>query len=309
MQAADTAQLFRRCIDALNQSNVAEAEACGQRLLVLGPNDAAVLQLMAQIRMAAGKLAEAERFASASLSLRPNHPATLLLGGRIAWAAGDWALAEARLRRANTSASQGPEAAFALCAFLIEAEAGWPTVLASLHLRFQNHGTGWVEIGRVLERKGEGKAALAAYDQAAKTLSAAPLHSARGGLLHAEGQLDLASEALNRAVTMDPGLVLGWFKLGLLRQDQHDLSGAVAAYRQALTLRPDLAEAETNLGVVLQEMGDLPGAKRAYGRAILLRPDSFGPIAQALTMAPVGEVWMDLAALRAHLEEEGRLAR
>jgi tetratricopeptide (TPR) repeat protein len=76
-----------------------------------------------------------------------------------------------------------------------------------------------------------------------------------------------------------------------------------------LSLRPDLAEAETNLGVVLQEQGQLTAAKQAYGRAIELRPSTFGRIAQALTTAPKGELWMDLGALRAHLSELGRLSR
>ena len=35
----------------------------------------------------------------------------------------------------------------------------------------------------------------------------------------------------------------------------------------------------------------------------------FGRIAQALTTAPKGELWMDLGALRAHLSELGRLSR
>ena len=83
----------------------------------------------------------------------------------------------------------------------------------------------------------------------------------------------------------------------------------MAAYRRALALRPDLAEAEANLGVALQEQGELTGAKQAYGRAINLMPSAFGRVAQALTTAPKGELWLDLAALRAHLSELGRLSR
>ena len=309
MQAADREHLFRRCLDALNKRDVAEAEACGQRLLMSGRNDPAVLQLMAQVRLTAGRLKDAESFAGANLVLRPDHAASLLQAGRIAWAARDMVLAEARLRKAVSIAPLEPDAAFALCALRIDVGSDWQTVLETLCQRFPNKGTGWVEIGRGLERKGEQRAALAAYDQAARTLNSAALHSARAGLLIGEGRIEAAAEALNRALTIDPGFVQAWFKLGLLRQDQGDLTGAVAAYRRALALRPDLAEVETNLGIVLQDMGDLAGAKQAYGRAILLRPDSFGPVAQALTMAATGEVWLDLSALRAHLEEEGRRSR
>jgi len=59
----------------------------------------------------------------------------------------------------------------------------------------------------------------------------------------------------------------------------------------------------------LQELGNLAAAKQAYGRAMKLMPAAFGRIAQALTTAPKGELWMDLGALRAHLSELGRLSR
>ena len=78
-------------------------------------------------------------------------------------------------------------------------------------------------------------------------------------------------------------------------QDGRLPARAEAAYRRALALRPDLAEAEANLGVVLQEQGDLDAAKQAYGRAINLMPSAFGRVAQALTTAPKGELWIDLA--------------
>ena len=62
-----------------------------------------------------------------------------------------------------------------------------------------------------------------------------------------------------------------------------------------------MAEAAVNLGICEQRMGDLEAAKNAYRQAMRIRPDTVGRIAQALTTAPKGELWLDLRALRASL--------
>ena len=102
-------------------------------------------------------------------------------------------------------------------------------------------------------------------------------------------------------MALDPASVRGWFLLGLCRQDRRAFADAAAAYRTALALRPALAEAAVNLGTALQEGGDLAGAKAAYARAVATRPDTFGRVAQAITAAPAGELWLDLDALRRRL--------
>jgi predicted TPR repeat methyltransferase len=91
--------------------------------------------------------------------------------------------------------------------------------------------------------------------------------------------------------------------VGLVRQDKREFGAAADAYGRALELRPDLAEAAVNLGICHQENGDMAAAKTAYRLALRLRPDTFGRIAQALAVAPMGEVWLDLAALRHSLAD------
>lgn len=310
MRGTDTADLFRRAIEALNGGNFDAAEAAAQDLLRHNPEDPGVHQLIASIRLAQKNAVDAERSIEASLSRRPDHGATLLLAGRIARTAGDLDLALYRLNRAREREPHQPDAAFEICAVLIErGEAGLRPALADLLARFPGFATGWVEVGRALERAGQFDAALAAFGQAAKTTNSAVLETQRAALLHHLGRYDDSIAALHKAFAIEPDFVPAWFKLGLVLQDRHDLTGAVVAYRRALALQADLVEAETNLGMVLQDSGDLEGAKRAYGRAILLRPESFGRIAQALTMGPKGELWMDLKALRDHLCDEGRLSR
>jgi tetratricopeptide (TPR) repeat protein len=93
-----------------------------------------------------------------------------------------------------------------------------------------------------------------------------------------------------------------WFDLGLVRQDLREYDKAVAAYAKALDIKPDFAEAALNRGVALQDTGDIDQAMRAYAEAYRLRPSCFGLIAQALTSAPHGRLWLDEASLRRALE-------
>jgi cytochrome c-type biogenesis protein CcmH/NrfG len=108
----------------------------------------------------------------------------------------------------------------------------------------------------------------------------------------------VARAALQQAVTLNPTASGAWFALGLTCQDLHDETKAVTAYQAALRHRPDFAEAAVNLGIALQRQGDMPAAIDAYRSAIRIRPDSFGRIAQAVTAARTGMLWLDPAAFR-----------
>src|SRR5207247_1547639 len=89
-----------------------------------------------------------------------------------------------------------------------------------------------------------------------------------------------------------------WFDLAMARQDLNDMAGAAAAYRKVLSLQPDHSEAAVNLGVVHQDSGDMEAALEAFRTAYRLRPSTFGVIANALTSAPHGRMWIDLDDLR-----------
>ncbi len=56
-------------------------------------------------------------------------------------------------------------------------------------------------------------------------------------------------------------------------QDAGELQRASAAFRRAVTLNPDYAEAYNDLGVVLESLGDLSAAEQAYKEALALKPD------------------------------------
>ena len=120
--------------------------------------------------------------------------------------------------------------------------------------------------------------------------------------LRTAGRLAEAEQALLRTVSLAPAHAPAWFDLALVRQDRRDLTGAAEALRQLLQAAPPRAEVEVNLGIVLQEAGRIDEAMRAYGRAYRLSEGSFGRIAHALAASPCGRLWLDLEALREHLQ-------
>lgn len=113
--------------------------------------------------------------------------------------------------------------------------------------------------------------------------------------------LQVGSQALERAASLAPDNVDAWFKVSLVRQDLRDLAGAIAALERVLGTHPDRVDALVNLGIVLQESGRIDDALRAYGRAYRLHEQTFGRIAHALATPNVGRLWLDLDELRAEL--------
>lgn len=188
---------------------------------------------------------------------------------------------------AHVNAGQ-PERAKLLCEHTLAGHGPHPAVLQLLAV--------------LCLKQGQLEAATSAI---AASLSLRPDHLpsllVAGDVARAAAHWQDAERALARAVVLSPTHVDAWFALALTRHDLRDLAGAEAALRQVLGLVPQRAEAEVNLGIVLQDAGRIDEAMGAYGRAFRLREDSFGRIAQALSAANVGRLWLDLDALRTAL--------
>ena len=239
--------------------------------------------------------------------------------------------------RASRLAPDRPEPAFLACVTLVEARNGKArSVLDDLLLRFPNFVDGWREIGEALRKAGQLKTAVLAFARAGESsadpmdfarlgaalqaverpreaivafrqaLAAAPnLVEARMALaacLRQTGELQAARAELERALTLRADDGRAWFALGLVCEDLRDTQGAIEAYRRSIEAMPDIPEAHVNLGLNLQNLGDLDAALDSYRRAMRLRPDTFGRIAQALTSAKKGRLWLNPARLRRLLE-------
>lgn len=335
-EASSSTESLAHAVALLNAGDAQAAADLCQKLLARAPRDPALLQLAAAVALRQGDADAARRQAAAALALRPDHAPTLLIAGHAARALNNQREALALFRQAAKLDPARAEPAFMTCIVLLESgDADARTMLDLCLEKFPADAAGWRAVGGAMERAGQNEAALAAFTRAARAAPSCDLEIRRGVILRRLGRLAEAVAVFRAARALDPrhfdaalqlGLSLqqqgdvagaraaledaaalspsegrGWFALGLLAQESRDWPAAISSYRQALAAGPNLAEAAVNLGIVLQETGDVAAARAAYGQALALRADTFGRIAQALTAAPVGELWLDLAALRSSL--------
>lgn len=269
MNQTNTEDIVRRATAAFNSGQPDEARKLCEQGLRRQPGDPILSHLLAAVLFSEGEVQPARAHIETSLGKRPGNAPAHLLAARIARAIKDYDGALSHLDRAIAIAPQRE-------AFLEKARTLDQAGLKPLARE------AWRAILKIIPQHQEAAARL-------------------GRLAWEDGDLAVAATHLERAVATDaPASV--WFDLGLVRQDLREYDKAVAAYRRALDIKPDFAEAALNHGVALQETGDLDSAMRAYAEAYRLRPYSFGLIAQALTSAPHGRLWLDEASLRRLLE-------
>jgi len=293
-------QGFRAALAHVNAGNLDAAAAACLVLRRARPADPAVLQLHATIALRTGNPQDALDSIRRSLAARPGHVPSLILAARAAIAAGTPDLALPPLHEAVARAPHLPEPAFLLCRTLLD--LNHRSLNATLDLIAARHpaqAAEWQLLGLALQRAGRPAEALTAFTRASDadpTLSQA--HFGRGLLIRDAGRMTEARTALQRAVTLDPTAAGAWFALGLTHQDLQDETAAATAFQAALRERPDFPEAAVNLGIALQRLGNIPAAMDAYRTAVQISPDTFGRIAQAITAARTGMLWLDPAAFR-----------
>lgn len=165
--------------------------------------------------------------------------------------------------------------------------------------REPNHLMALCGVNEVSLRQGDPKAVTDRLEQAPPDLQAHPrLRLQLGRALYMQGRLEDSQHALAGVTTVLPDNAEAWFRLGLTRQDLGLHPQAADCYRTALELQPDLYEAALNLGIVLQDLKQLDQAMAAYRQAVALSPSCFNRVAQALTSASTGRLWLSLDSLR-----------
>ena len=272
MSPSTSEEIVRRATAAFNVGQPDEAQKLCEEGLGQKPGDPMLSHLLAAVLFSKGEIAAARAPIEASLVKRPDNAAALLLAARIARAASDF---DAALRHLDRAIALSPQREM------------------------------FVEKARTLDQAGLKPQAREAWHAILKIIPQHEEAAARlGRLAWEDGDHAEAVSLLERAATGDaPASV--WFNLGLVRQDLRDYAGSAAAYRKAIEIKPDHAEAVLNLGVVLQDSGDIDAAMQAYAQAYRIRPHSFGLIAQALTSAPHGRLWLDEESLRRSLHSLG----
>jgi Tfp pilus assembly protein PilF len=81
-----------------------------------------------------------------------------------------------------------------------------------------------------------------------------------------------AIAAARQALAWRSDDVEAWIYLGLAQRLQDDHAGARDSFQRALSLDPARPEVHNNLGTVLIPLGDLAGAETAFRQALTLRP-------------------------------------
>jgi lipoprotein NlpI len=94
------------------------------------------------------------------------------------------------------------------------------------------------------------------------------------GVAHLQqGEYDRAIRDFDRAIALQPGLVVAWRNRGLAHREKGDFERAIADYDQAALLTPGDARVFNDRGLVYAGMDDYAHAIQDFDRAISLKPD------------------------------------
>lgn len=81
------------------------------------------------------------------------------------------------------------------------------------------------------------------------------VHVSLGMAYLQQGNLEKSREALNQAISLQPGAPANWGAMAYLEEMSGNLSAAETDYRRAIQLAPQLGEAHNNYGVFLCRHG------------------------------------------------------
>ena len=145
----------------------------------------------------------------------------------------------------------------------------------------------WNLLGVANNAQGKLEEAIVAWNKALLIKPGfAEAHNNIGAAFLSQGKFEEASAAYNKALLIKPDYANAHYNLGITLQELDKLEEAEASYRKAIALKPDYAEVHNNLGVTLKELGRLEEAEASYRKAIFLKND-YNP-----AIAGLGEVLM-----------------
>ena len=88
-----------------------------------------------------------------------------------------------------------------------------------------------------------------------------------------QGEYDQAIRDFDRAIALQPGLVVAWRNRGQAHKAKGDYDRALADYEQAIVFAPSDARLYNERGVAYAGMSDFNNAIADFNRAIALKPD------------------------------------
>ena len=99
------------------------------------------------------------------------------------------------------------------------------------------------------------------------------LFNIRGACYAGLGQLDIAVQSYEKALSIKPDYAKAHYNLGGALQELEKLHDSAKSYENAIALEPENAQAHNNLAIVLRELDQLEEAEASCRKAIVLDPE------------------------------------
>ena len=99
------------------------------------------------------------------------------------------------------------------------------------------------------------------------------LFNIRGAGYAGVGQLDIAVQNYEKALSIKPDYAKAHYNLGSALQELGKLHDSVKSYENSIALEPENAQAHNNLAIVLRELDQLEEAESSCRKAIVLDPE------------------------------------
>jgi len=99
------------------------------------------------------------------------------------------------------------------------------------------------------------------------------LFNIRGACYAGLGQLDIAVQNYEKAISIKPEYAKAHYNLGSVLQELGKLHDSVKSYENSIAFEPEYAQAHNNLAIVLRELGQLEEAEASCRKAIVFDPE------------------------------------
>lgn len=237
------------------------AEKYYRQALAVRPDYGPALTNLAGVLEKTGRAAEAQRVIDDALRKMPEKAGPHLAAATLAWSRKDLTQVE-REALLTIKYDERNVPAMRLMAMLFRQQGRLDTARFALDNALEvepGNALLHLELGHVQKELGDDKAALVAFEKAARlrpTLLEALDNY--GVLLLKQGMASEAANVLSQAAKLDPRSPRAMLHLGNALRASKQYAAAEASYKKALELDPNLAEARFNIGVLYID-NPLPG--------------------------------------------------
>ena len=162
----------------------------------------------------------------------------------------------------------------------------------------------FMRLGQRLKADGNLDAAEAAYNKAGALNPKDPEIPTRlGEIMEARGDTEAATRFYRGAMALDPGFSPPYSNLDAIHLRRNDHEGRIAQWRDVITANPGAARAHFHLAMALEAKHDVHGAAEAYRKASELEPaDPAMRVNLGLALTQTGDFHGAAAAFKAALE-------